>query len=788
MAQGVVSIGFPAGGVVKSFGYQKQPPYTAPDALNVVPKSVYDDRATGGTRPGLIKAFYEELGSGSPIRLLNSVTYIASNVQTYWSDHFSGSALGSVWEQIGTTSLPLVYTDLASVSSTTPVAAARTALSDIDTASEYSVSLAIAPFNGSHHGIYYIYGMMAATTPNPTTNGFVVALEITGSSGTGSMSIKKYIAGVETTVDNGSRSDTPTAVGIFKVTVNGTTVKGYWLGQELASGTVSGLAGTRVGFGMDCTVEAGITFVDEFRVDYYKSSNSNAHFTQLVSSSGGSLYREETVGTMTAVTTDQTLSSDVVLQSAAASQKLYIADVGYRIHANSVTVDDSGIHLHQSLIDWSDYGIDVHDDVAVITNGTGGVVDGTYTIASVASGDDGDLTLSGLGAIGNGSCTVNIHRAPKVYDPILNTLSIWQATAGLGQVPTGCPLICRYRDRLVLGGAADAPSVWYMSRSSDPNDWDYAADADDGSRAVAGTSTVAGDVGDPLTALIPHADDLLLFGCTSSLWVCRGDPAYGGQIDRVSDAVGVLDKHSWCRTPEGETVFLSLDGIYSLAPGVSSWPTRISRERIPADLLNVDKNLYTVSMAYDVRNRGIHIFLAYTGRDTQKHWWLDWSTKTFWPVSVPSAMQPLCMYAHASEDSSRNGVLFGCMDGYIRKPDPASQTDDGTEITSWVMLGPLRLGKIGKEGLVSEIWATLPQASGQVTWGIKPGVTGEEAYSETALATGTWTYGMNYRSHPRVRAASVVIKLENAETNRSWSIEEIGIRVDPAGDVNREQA
>lgn len=159
--------------------------------------------------------------------------------------------------------------------------------------------------------------------------------------------------------------------------------------------------------------------------------------------------------------------------------------------------------------------------VAVISNPQGTAIAGTYAISSVAAGN---ITLAW--AAGSGACAYRIERAPKIYDPLTNTIYILGATAG--QVPTGCPLVCRYLDRIVLAGAEIAPHVWYMSRQGNPNDWDYSQT--DSQRAVAGTSSEAGVPGDPLTALVPHSDDYLVMGCRNSLWRMRGDPAYGGSL------------------------------------------------------------------------------------------------------------------------------------------------------------------------------------------------------------------------------------------------------------------
>jgi len=487
---------------------------------------------------------------------------------------------------------------------------------------------------------------------------------------------------------------------------------------------------------------------------------------------------------MTALVSDLTLATDKLLLGASRGQKLYIADHGRRVKATSVTVDDTGIHLHKADLDWSDYGITTDDDVVVVSDGTGGVINGTYTIDSVAAGDDGDLTLTGTGATGDGTCTALVERAPKIYDPDADTLTIWTATIGKGQVPTGCPIIVRYRDRMVLAGAVDAPHVWYMSRSGDALDFDYAADADDGARAVAGNTADAGEMGEPITAMLAHCDDLLVIGCLSSLWCVRGDPAYGGQIDNLSHDVGIVSRGALCRTPEGATVFLSLDGLYILAPGAEVYPTPMSRETLPAELLTIDPSIYTVTMAYDVRFRGIHLYLTPVDSRGQMHWWFDWKTKSFWPVKLQDGHQPTALCSHVSQNVGESRLILGGSDGYLRRYSEMAEDDDGSEIESYVYIGPFRTAKLPtQEGIVSQLDGVLSKRSGRVKWSILAGESGEEAYHvATPQATGTWTAGLNYRTHPRTVGAAQILKLENADANRRWNVEEIAVTRILSGD------
>ena len=70
---------FPAGGLNRRAGYQSQPPYTTPDALNVRPFDPIEGRERGGSRPGLVKSFETQFGGGEPIQAMAAVTVADDN-------------------------------------------------------------------------------------------------------------------------------------------------------------------------------------------------------------------------------------------------------------------------------------------------------------------------------------------------------------------------------------------------------------------------------------------------------------------------------------------------------------------------------------------------------------------------------------------------------------------------------------------------------------------------------------------------------------------------------------
>lgn len=746
-----------------------------------------EDRSRGGSRPGTCKAYYTQVGSGNPVRMMGSVRYMVQDGLTYTNDDFDGAALSSdLWAAatwLGA-SMPSVLSNYASVTYGTPAGAVRTAITALDTTLAYQIDLWISPYAGQHNGTYYIYGKMNDTTPNPipsTGDGFVAALTMTAATGAYSCVFTVYKSGVaaDATTVTGTLGATSAFVkgGWFSVLYNpsGTAATVYWNGVTLVSAhacTFGAGAGNRVGFGMSCTVAGGMCLADEFRVQYRTNSKRQTITTPVVVSSNGLLYKESYIGTFAQVSSNLTLASDRQLMCGDRGQKLYIADNQVRATGTATGTTTSGVLDDAAVTSWNALSIDPHDDVVVISSGTSATL-GTFTIASVHDTNGVTMqTTSGINpaATDGTAVTYSVERAPKVYDPVAATLTLLTAGSTLGQVPSGCPLMAIYRDRLVLAGAPSTPQAWYMSRQGTFTDWDYSVAATDGGRAVAGTSTDTGRLAAPAVALAAWANDYMLVGCSDSLWIMRGDPAYGGKFDNIAHNVGIVGPRAWCFGPNGEFVWLSAHGLYWMAPNAAGMPIPISQTKLPQELIHVDGNTHVVSLSYDAESCGVHVFLTQGTSSQRLHWYLDWQSKSFWPVRLPGTMDPLEALEYSGIDAADSTVLMGCRDGYVRRWRLDADNDDGTAITSFIQVGPIQLGDGYRCGLLNEIVGTLGGSSGGVTVSVLVGETAEQATAASAFQTATFSAGRNYHFRPRARAGSCVVKLANSGA-RAWAWE-----------------
>ena len=230
-----------------------------------------------------------------------------------------------------------------------------------------------------------------------------------------------------------------------------------------------------------------------------------------------------------------------------------------------------------------------------------------------------------------------------------------------GSFPTNCRLICTWANRLVCAGDTSNPHLWYMSRIGDPHSWLYAAD--DASSPVAATSVDGGQIGEPITSLVPHNLACILFGSANSITVLRGNPTHGGRLETISHVTGPVNATAWCKTADDWKYFLTRDGLYKMPPGCGVMPTSVSREKIPQSLVGLDGVTDLVYMAYDVRFRCIHIYV--TGNDAQ-YWHYFPEYEAFCPVTAPGSSILAVARHDPIETATQSGVLIGTSSGLMR--------------------------------------------------------------------------------------------------------------------------
>lgn len=368
--------------------------------------------------------------------------------------------------------------------------------------------------------------------------------------------------------------------------------------------------------------------------------------------------------------------------------------------------------------------------------------------------------------------------------PNTNQVKTWTPTAG--QLPVDEDnnrprLIWTWRGRVGQAGLLLDPQNWFFSAVSDPFNWDYSPLSQSPAQAVAGNNSPLGLIGDVITGVVPWTDDRCIFGGDSSIFMMSGDPMAGGQIDRVSDAIGFAWGEAWCKDPYGSLYFLSnRTGVYRWEWG--GRPVRIS-QAIEQDLQQIDTGASGVRLLWDDRQQGFHLFvtpLSAPGATTHFFW--EWRTGGwFKDTFADTNVNPLCCVTFDGNLPTDRAALIGSWDGYVRKVDPAATDDDGQSIVSEVWLGPL-LTQTLDDMTLFELQTVLGETSGSVSWAVYVGRTAEAASGSAAVASGSLSAGRNLTKWVNRAGHAVYVKLSSLNP---WAMEQVRMRLSARGMVRQ---
>jgi len=411
----------------------------------------------------------------------------------------------------------------------------------------------------------------------------------------------------------------------------------------------------------------------------------------------------------------------------------------------------------------------------------------TWTIANNSTGNTPPLNYTGTmqSAVNNQLVFFADGTNECYYDPADNTMKTWTATAGTlpVDVDNNTPrLICTWRGRTVLSGLIKDPGTIFMSKVSDPFNFDYAPplpvppDA-----AWSGNVGPQGKLPDVITALIPYTDDVLIVGTDSSIYLFRGDPNYGGSLDLVTNSIGITWGRAWAMDPQGVVYFFSnRTGIFAFVPGQN--PERISMAIDPL-LQTINTGEYSVVLQWNDRLEQLHVWVTllttmfptthYTWESRSNAWWQDQFEN--------DAHNPLCCTNFDGNNVEDRQSLIGSWDGYVRSISADATDDDGTPITSEVWIGPI-LTKFNDSVMVKEVQGVLGQNSGDVDYAFYLADTAEEALAASPVATGTWTAGRNFTDAVRRAGYADYLSLVSSER---WALENIRMVVETKGMVRQ---
>lgn len=356
----------------------------------------------------------------------------------------------------------------------------------------------------------------------------------------------------------------------------------------------------------------------------------------------------------------------------------------------------------------------------------------------------------------------------KYFDLTTNTFATWTPTSGslpIDDYGNRPELICTWRGRTVMAAIRFDAQNWFMSAADDPLNWNYSPTPTNATQAVAGNNSEAGYIGDIVTSLVPYSDDLLLFGGDHSLFMMTGDPADNGQLDRISDECGMAYGRAFTKMPDGSLLFFgSRGGVYRMAPG--SKPQRLTTGSIDERLSDIDMSANYVRMSWFDRLQGAFLWVTpIDGAAATTNYFWDARNDAWWLDQFSNVdHNPLSMMVIDGDSPDDRFLLLGGGDGYVRKVDVDATTDDGTNISSNVFIGPYQNTKL------NELMVTLSSGSSNVSWSTHAGKDAQTAISAAAGSSGTFVAGRNRSAWPKRFGHALYLKL--AATG-AWAAEQM---------------
>lgn len=369
--------------------------------------------------------------------------------------------------------------------------------------------------------------------------------------------------------------------------------------------------------------------------------------------------------------------------------------------------------------------------------------------------------------------------ASKVISPEDFTVADWTATAGT--FPEKCRVVAAFRRSIVLARQSSDPSIYYISRTDDPTDWDFGADPE-ATSPIAGNNGSIGQPADPINALIPFDNDMLWLGHPSAITRIEGDPRSGGQLQVLTRSTGVVGPRAWCFDGRGSLWFIGIDGLYRYTLGGSM--ENVSGSRLVDLIDHLDAESLFVQLAYDPYSKCLLIFRTpVDGVTVGTAIAYDTENNAFWMDQYPLDQGPWSVAQPFASNPTQRRPLLGGNDGYIRWHSDSATDDDGTSIATGldVFVTDAAGGMI--ESMVERLESTLSVGSATVDWKWFTASSPEAVAALTSgeASSGQWTGGYNAPSLLRCTGGSHKLRISQTSDSNTWAIERINAVFLPRG-------
>ncbi len=406
----------------------------------------------------------------------------------------------------------------------------------------------------------------------------------------------------------------------------------------------------------------------------------------LVAIGNHEVWYESAAGTMSELSAaNYGIDCSLPLEVSEAFQKLFIANktnskiadfVNVKLPTGEIGASSVSAPLKGLTLTGDTSGATMVADFCGVATGSAYVYGYKTSTASFVSGDTVTGGASNTVSFSMVSAQVD---APHWYDwtPQHND------TTTFGSMPSSADLVCLYRGRLVLAGNPDYPHQWYMSRVLDPFDWKYVVN--DPLSPVRGGDADAGQIGDIIKVLIPYQDDYLLVGCANSWHIIRGDPAWGGSRDLLSDETGIFGDKAWCFDDSNNLYFYGKNGLYKIPVGAGvPPPENISELALPEWVSDwgLDISKHRVVLTYDFVRKGLLVSKTTLADGSNDNYFYDFKAGGFFPEEYPDDCGIYSSHFYNATNPTYRGLLLGCKDGYVRKFNDSAKDDTTSASTA----------------------------------------------------------------------------------------------------------
>jgi hypothetical protein len=202
------------------------------------------------------------------------------------------------------------------------------------------------------------------------------------------------------------------------------------------------------------------------------------------------------------------------------------------------------------------------------------------------------------------------------------------------------------------------------------------------------------------------------------------------------------------------------------------------------------KSMY-VNLAWDRDRHGCFIFVTPVISGTATHLYFDARNGGFWPMQYPDSHGPVSCCVYDGDDPTDRYLLMGGRTGLVQIQSDVDRTDNGTKITSYVLMGPYQLFGPTMDGIVTNLDMTAGEVfTGDATsdwnmnWTVKGGRTAYEVTEGTqrTIAAGNLAIaGWQSTRVQRIRGSFHTLKLSNSNSGDYFSIESVNLTAIPGG-------